>query len=298
MTFFMNTLTLIGIFNGVLWYIYDFKLSKQKFIQTLQIFSCIFFPIWLILLCYIGMSGLELLLFIIIIVSSVFIASIHVIAITANKLTNTLTPNMLKSTGVIYLVIFILFFVILSLIGTILIYLFIITPFLFLFTIYKWSVKHTKTNIVSFNKNTLYGIITLIAFSILFLLVSLIYMYSEELLTIYFSLLSIDGNFGYHTYLLDDDGLRHPLEDRYNVLTRRDAGEKITLEADCYSLKHGHLGTLGQIGKYEGGIYHREFRHVLPHVERWLHTRGYPLGSDISQIVCSQKLGWAIERTP
>jgi hypothetical protein len=161
---------------------------------------------------------------------------------------------------------FIILFFTLNLIGTILICLCIITPPLFSFIIYKLGV-YTKTNYKQLHNNLLCVIVALAAFSTLFILVSIIFIYYGGLSDMYSYLSSLDGNFLPSYYLLEDDGLRNPLRPEYNVLTRRDAGEKIGVEACCFWNNYLRVGTLSEIGLYGNGIYSREFRHVLPFVE-------------------------------
>jgi hypothetical protein len=140
------------------------------------------------------------------------------------------------------------------------------TLLLFSFIAYKLGVKYIKPNSTQLCSNTSYIIIALVAISIILLSIP-IFIYYDELVNLHSYLLSLDNNYMPRPYILDDDGLRHSLHPDYNVLTRRDAGEKIAVEAACFEIKHGRLGTLGEIGRYNQGIYHREFRHVLPHVE-------------------------------
>jgi hypothetical protein len=207
-------------------------------------------------------------------------------------LTNSLT-SLLKNDWIILLLISIILFFIINFIGTILIFLCIITPLLFSLIIYKTGVEYTKTNYIQLHNNTTCIIIALVLFLVLFILVSItILYYYEGLLNVHSHLLSLNSIYSC------DDGLRNPLQDQYNVLTRQEAGLRIAWEATNHRLKYGRWCTLGEIGEYGNGIYSREFRHVLPHVKRWLHTRSFSIGSDISRIVCTQAFGREIVLRP
>jgi len=216
-------------------------------------------------------------------------------------LTNSST-NFIKKDWIITALAFITILLFIPWTGTILILLSISAPLLLSYLMYKIGVTYISANYIQLHNNTLCILVALVVFSILFILVSItILYYYEELLNVHSYLSSLNDNF----YLLDDrirnpldNSLRNALQDRYNVSSRVEAGKILQWEAVAHLLKHGRYGTLAEIGLYGNGIYSREFRHVLPHLERWLHTRSYPMGSNISRIVCTHAFGWEVETRP
>jgi hypothetical protein len=220
-------------------------------------------------------------------------------------LTNSST-NLLKKDWIIALLAFITILFFIYWMGTMLILLCIAAPLFLSFIVYKIGVTYISTNYIQLHNNTLCILVALVVFSILFILVSItILYYYEGLLNVHSYLLSLNDNFWSPTYLLDDrirnpldNSLRNPLLDRYNVSSREETGKILQWEAVAHLLKYGRYGRLSEIGLYGNGIYSKEFRHILPHLERWLHSRSFPMGSDISKIVCTHAFGWEVETRP